>query len=317
MFFHHKEIFMKKILSLVLVCILLITISGCESSGNGGSYVVSFGDGLPSYKSDVKYKEVEVTEEDKKYLITNIYVYDDGMKLVLYRWENNGHSLEEIMKSEIKEYYPDSYNLVYTESDEWETKGDSHYGYFMSYAPKGLNPAFDFDRTYYIQNYFFEAGDEMVEAQFWIPATTMNLPIDGWTIDLPLGYENGALIKTEISDDAIAKYIPSIDTEYPNINIYKWENVYDSLEDYAKNELSVQYDMNSYKVYDYTDINGNSHNILLSVYDEDDDGVMETNYDYTFNIGSDYIEFDFFVEKEDDYIRYAIPAIAASIAYNK
>lgn len=302
---------MNKILNIIIITVLLVISTGCNTSNSLDQYEVSFGAGLPSYKSNIKFIEVDVSEEQKKEYATNIYVYDDGMKLVLYRWENDGHSIAEIMNSEINKYYPSSFNLSGTELDTWETKGDSHYGYFMSYVPTG------YDRLYYIQNYFFEDKNDIVEVQFWLPAIRMKLPIEGWTIDLPLGYEDGTLIKTEISDDAIAKYTSSNDEEYPSINIYKWENVYNSLEDYAKNELSVRYDMNSYKEYNYLDINGNNHNVLLSIYDENDEGVMETNYDYTFNIGSEYIEFDFFVEKEDEYVRYAIPALAASIAYNK
>lgn len=302
---------MKKIASIILSTLILLMITGCTSPKDKNKYVVSFGDNLPSYKSDVKFKEIEVSDELAKEYMIKAYVFDDSSKLAIYRWENNGASIEDIMKSEIDKYYPKNYNLTYTMVNEWETKDDFYYGYFMSYAPTG------YDRPYYLQNYFFEDGNDIVEAQFWIPAIRMTLPIAGWTIDLPLGYEDGALIKTEITDDAIAKYVTSIDTEFPELNIYKWENVYASLDDYAKSELSVRYKMKESRVYKYTDINGNNQEVLFSIYDEEDEGTMETNYDYTFNIGSDYIEFDFFVLSDDDYVRYAIPALAASIAKNK
>ena len=229
----------------------------------------------------------------------------------MYRWKNDDSSLEEIMEKEINTYYPDVRDLPYTVLDNWEEDGDSHYGYFMSYVPTG------YDQPYYLQNFFFESGKDIVEAQFWLPAVRMNLPINGWTIDLPIGYENGGLRKDEITDDALTKFITSYDTEYPELNIYRWEDVYDSLEDYVLNELGILYDLESYEIYEYEDIYGNTHNILLSVYDEEDEGVMETNYDYTFDIGNDYMEFDYFVEQEDDYVRFAIPALASSIAYGK
>lgn len=299
---------MKKTLTILLVCILSITITACASN-NSGNYEVSLGDGLPTYSSDIRYKEDEVSEEQAKNFITNIYTYDDKSKLVLYRWRNDGSSLEEIAKNEIEKYYPSEYKLTYTVLDEWELDGDSHYSYYMSYIPTGYN------QPYYLQNFFFESGNDIIKAEFWLPAIRMNLPIKGWTIDLPVGYENGGLLKDEITDDALTKFITSYDTEYPELNIYRWEDVYDSLEDYATNELSTLYDMTSYDIYKYEDINGNKHDVLLSIYDEDDEGVMETNYDYTFDIGDDYMEFDFFVEQEDDYVRFAIPALAASIAY--
>lgn len=301
---------MKKTLCVMLTVIMLFLMVGCKDQSGGGNYKVSLGEGLPTYSSDVKYKEIEVTEELAKQHATNTYVYDDSTKLILYRWQNDGSSIEDIMKKEIAKY-PADQRLKYTEVDEWETKGDSHYGYYMSYEPVG------YDRPYFFQNYFFESGSDIVKAQFWLPALRMNLPINGWTIDLPLGYEDGSLIKTEISDDAVAKYTSSVNTEYPDLNIYKWDNTYSSLEDYAKSELSSLYDMQSYEVHSYKDINGNTHNILVSIYDEDDEGALETNYDYTFDLDSEYIEFDFFVEKGDNYVCYAIPALAASIAYNK
>lgn len=301
---------MKKTISIILISLILLITTGCDSQGGNVTYSISFGNGLPTYKSSVKFKEVELTDELINNNATNMYVFDDSSKLTLYRLENSDSSIEEIMKKEIANY-PSDYELEYTELDEWDVKGDSHYGYYMSYEPTG------YDRPYYFQNFFFKSGNDIIKAQFWLPAIRMNLPISGWTIDLPLGYEDGSLIKTEITDDAVAKYIPSLDTEYPELNIYKWENVYSSLKDYAENELSDLYDMNNYEIRSYTDINGNNHNILLSIYDEDDEGRMETNFDYTFDLDSEYIEFDFFVDQNDDYVRFAIPALAASIASNK
>lgn len=298
---------MRKLVNLLLCLIILISMTGCSKK----TYEVSFGTNLPTYVSDVKYREMAETDFKHKDNLTKYYLYSDGTKLLMYRWANDGKSLLEVTENDIKENYPNE-NYDFAEIKGWEDYDDGYrFGYYMSYEPQG------YDQIYYLQHYFFLDGDFVVEAEFWLPATRMKLPVDGWTIDLPTGYRDGTLIKTEISDDAVAKYIPSLDEEYPNINIYQWEDVYDSLEEYAEDELAELYDLDTYEIFDFEDINGNKHTFLKSIYDEDDDGTMETNYDYTIDIGDDYIEFDFFVLLEDEYIRYSIPTIASSIAYNK
>lgn len=285
----------------------------CSSSGSlaekdeNGMYTISFGEGLPSYSSNVRYKEIEVNDEYKElYSMTNLYSYSDESILAIYRWKNDGKTLSEIMQTELDTYYPNS-DYEYTELDNWKADGDYHFGYFMTYVPD------EYEIPYYLQNFFFLDGDEAVEAQFFLPALRMELPINNWTIDLPLGYEDGSLIKTELSDDAIAKYVPIFEEEYPDINVYEWPDTYGSYKVFADDELSVRYNMIDYKIFDRKDQNGNVTNVLYSIYDENDEGTMETNYDLTIDVGDNYVSIDFFVLKDDQYIRYAIPAILSSI----
>ncbi len=297
---------MKKYFTLLICLFLCLNLTGCSKK----EYVVSLGDGLPSYSSTTRFVEAEFeTANDKQKYVTNAYLYDDGNMLVLYRFHNDGKTLEQIMEDEIKNYF-DNGNYEISIQDNWEVDNDFHYGYFMAYHPN------DYDEPYYTQNYYFLDGQDVVQAQFWLISIHMPLAAEGWTIDLPIGYDNGTLIKSEITDDAIAKFIPRDSEEYPSLNIYMWDSEYDNYVDFAEEELSEQYEMRTYNIHNFVDRFGNKQNVLVSIYDEDDEGELETNYDITINCGEYFLSFDFFVDIDDDYIKYACPAIASSIAFN-
>lgn len=300
---------MKKLITTFTIIFLSLTLFSCKADDELAEIEsIYFCEGLPTYQPSVEYEEVEVPEELKEYDAIKEYKESDGTIIILYRWSAENKTLSEIMKQDVATYYPDS-KCECVELDNWATDGDYHYGYYMVYDKSYV------DSPYFLQNYYFIVGDDVVELQFVEPAIRMYLPISGWTIDLPLGYEDGILDKEELDDDALAKFIPGESEEFPDINIYRWEIVYDTYEDFAEEELSELYDMKEYKVYSYKDIYDNEQTVLFSIYDEDDDGELQTNYDYTFNTGEYSIAFDFFVLKDDVYIRYAIPSIASTIAH--
>lgn len=292
-----QKIFVVSITLLMFSCLF-----GCSEK----EFVLDLGEKLPKYVSDVQYIEDIFDDGIKPYEPIKGYLYDDGTRLAVYEWDRQGKDYEEIIEDEIEEFFPNQ-KLEYTVLDNWEEPGDFTYGYFMSYLPTG------YDDPYYLQNYYFIDDNKVTQLQFWLPATRMDLPGTDYTIDLPLGYDNGTLDKAELEDDAIAKFVPRFDEEYPELNVYCWEKVYDTYEEFAEEELSSLYDMRFYQVYDYVDIYGNDQNVLLSIYDEDDEGTLETNYDITIDMGEENIAFDFFVLIEDEYIRYATPAIVSSI----
>lgn len=307
---------MKKIVCFVLCMLLVGGLVGCQSESSSsiskneddGHYHIPLGEGLPDYLSDLKVQIGEIDEELASQGVTNVYYFTDDSYLYIFNKENTSKlSVEELANAERDDKYSD-YWTECTEVVDWNDGDGYHYGYFATYDD--TQP----DKGFFVQHLFFEQEDRYTEAEFHIPAIRMPLPINGWTIDLPTGYEDGSLKKSEISDDAIANYEPKYEGEYPYINVYEWDNTYDSYKDFAENELSVEYDMKHYEVINYEDINGNSHEVLLSIYDEDDEGTLETNYDITIDCGDKYVSIDFFVEKDDNYVRYIIPAIVSSIS---
>jgi len=225
---------MKKLIALLMILIMTVLLFGCGGhdattkatekkvysetlplGGNAGDASIS-GAAFGEYKEIDVFGSFSFTDEvDEEHLY---HCEDcDTPYIAVFRWDKNGQTLEEAVKTEA-DIYSDGFYLMI----EDKFANASKEGYVVCTNEKE-------GQFYYIQCIFLEDGDDFVEIDYYCKATEVQLGDSNKYVWLPAGGED------TVTDDDKAHdtycYLKYDDSYYwPSI----WAGKFDFSIDYAK-----------------------------------------------------------------------------------